>query len=127
MFLIKTTVPFVHALFFAVALWIGLDPTFSPRHLGLGPPMLTYYYLSAMVAGYCAGYFLLMGSSAMEAERAKAIKPPRGPAVSDPEAAERRLGRLAAATVCVAAGRLAGGLDLEECRPDQDHQRAGRP
>ena len=100
-FFIKITVPFMHALFFAVALWIGLDPTFSPQHLGPGPPMLTYYFLSAMVAGYCAGYFLLMGSSAMEAERARAIKPPRGPGTSFPEAAERQLGRLAAATVWV--------------------------
>jgi tetratricopeptide (TPR) repeat protein len=58
------------------------------------------------VAGYCAGYFLLMGSSVIEEERAKAIKPPRGPAVSDPEAAERRMGRLAAATVCVVLGVL---------------------
>jgi tetratricopeptide (TPR) repeat protein len=100
-FLIKITVPFLHALFFVTALWIGLDPTFSPRHLGLGTPMLTYYYLSAIVAGYCAGYFLLMGSSAMEAERARAIKPPRGPGTSYSEVAELHLGRLAAATVWV--------------------------
>jgi tetratricopeptide (TPR) repeat protein len=96
----------VHALFFVVALWIGLDPTFSPRHLGLGTPMLTYYYLSAMVAAYCAGYFLLMGSSAVEGEREKAVKPPPGLLMSDPQAAERRLGRLAAATVWVVLGVL---------------------
>ncbi len=105
-FLTKTTVRIVHALFFVVALWIGLDPTFSPRHLGLGTPMLTYYYLSAMVAAYCAGYFLLMGSSAVEQERAKAVKPPRALVASDPQAAERRLGRLAAATVWVVLGVL---------------------
>jgi len=105
-FLTKATVRFVHALFFVVALWIGLDPTFSPRCLGLGPPMLTYYYLSAMVAGYCAGYFLLMGSSAVEGGRAKAVTPPRGLPVSDPRAAERRMGRLAAATVWVVLGLL---------------------
>src|ERR1019366_2307724 len=32
----------------------------SPRHLGQGVPMLTYYYISALVFGYCAGYFLLL-------------------------------------------------------------------
>jgi len=105
-FLTKATVRFVHALLFAVALWIGLDPTFSPRHLALGTPMLTYYYLSAMAAGYCAGYFLLMGSSVMKAEQAVAITPPRSWMESDPEAAERHLGRLAAATVWVALGVL---------------------
>src|SRR5205085_12405733 len=48
-------------LFFPISLWIALDPAFSPRQLKLGMPMLTYYYLSALVAGYCAGYFLLFG------------------------------------------------------------------
>jgi tetratricopeptide (TPR) repeat protein len=48
----------LHALIFVLALWLSFDPAFSPRHLGLGIPMLSYYYLSAIVAGYCAGYFL---------------------------------------------------------------------
>ena len=125
-FLTKATVRFVHAVFFVIALWIGLDPTFSPRHLGLGPPMLTYYYLSAMVAGYCAGYFLLMGSSAMEAERARAIKPPPGLLGSGPEVAERFLGRFAAVAVCVVVGVLPVALVLEEPGPDPHYQRALR-
>jgi tetratricopeptide (TPR) repeat protein len=61
-FLTKATGHFVHALGFLTALWIALDPGFSPRHLGLGVPMLSYYYLSALAGGYCAGYFLLLGS-----------------------------------------------------------------
>jgi tetratricopeptide (TPR) repeat protein len=48
----------LHALIFFLALWLSFDPAFSPRRLSLGIPMLSYYYLSAMVAGYCAGYFL---------------------------------------------------------------------
>ena len=60
--LTRATGHFVHAVFFLIALWIGLDPAFSPRHRGLGLPMLSFYYLSALVAGYCAGYFLLFGS-----------------------------------------------------------------
>ena len=58
-FLTKATGHFVHGLFLAASLWFALDPSFSPRHLGLGLPMLTFYYVSALVAGYCAGYLLL--------------------------------------------------------------------
>jgi tetratricopeptide (TPR) repeat protein len=58
--LTKATGHVVHGLFLFVPIWIALDPTFSPRHLGQGVPMLTYYYISALVFGYCAGYFLLL-------------------------------------------------------------------
>jgi len=61
-FLTKATVHLVHVLVLVSSLWIALDPTFSPRNLGLGTAMLTYYYLSALVFGYCAGYFLLFSS-----------------------------------------------------------------
>jgi len=37
-------------------------PDLQPAQLALGTPMLTYYYLSAVVFGYCAGYFLMFGS-----------------------------------------------------------------
>jgi tetratricopeptide (TPR) repeat protein len=60
--LTKATFHFAHAAFLAVSLWIALDPPISPRKLGLGAPLLTQYYLSALVIGYCAGYFLLIGS-----------------------------------------------------------------
>jgi tetratricopeptide (TPR) repeat protein len=61
-FLTKGMVHFVHLLFLLLSLWICLDPTFSPRKLDFGVPMLSYYYMSAIVAGYCAGYFLVFFS-----------------------------------------------------------------
>jgi tetratricopeptide (TPR) repeat protein len=60
--LTKATFHFAHAAFLAVSLWIALDAPLSPRRLGLGAPLLTQYYLSALVIGYCSGYFLLIGS-----------------------------------------------------------------
>jgi tetratricopeptide (TPR) repeat protein len=48
----------LHTVVFFLTLWLSFDPSFSPRHLALGMPMLSYYYLSALVAGYCAGYLL---------------------------------------------------------------------
>jgi tetratricopeptide (TPR) repeat protein len=50
----------VHVLFFAVTVSVAFDPIFSPRELGLGLPFLTFYYLSALAAGYFSGYLLLM-------------------------------------------------------------------
>jgi tetratricopeptide (TPR) repeat protein len=51
----------LHAFVLLITLWLSFDPIFSPRHLGVGVPMLTYYYLAAIMAGYCAGYFLRIG------------------------------------------------------------------
>jgi tetratricopeptide (TPR) repeat protein len=48
----------LHAVVLLLTLWLSFDPTFSPRHLSVGIPMLSYYYLSAIVVGYCAGYLL---------------------------------------------------------------------
>ncbi|HZL42793.1 MAG TPA: tetratricopeptide repeat protein [Verrucomicrobiae bacterium] len=62
-FITKMTAHLMHGLFLAISLWLALDPSFSPRHLRLGAPMLTYYYLSALVFGYCVGYFLLFDVS----------------------------------------------------------------
>jgi tetratricopeptide (TPR) repeat protein len=50
----------VHALVLGVCLWVAFDPPFSPRHLGLGLPFLTFYYLAALGIGYFSGYFLLV-------------------------------------------------------------------
>lgn len=50
----------VHGVFLAVGLWAAFDPPFSPRVLGFGLPFLTFYYLGALVVGYCSGYFLLV-------------------------------------------------------------------
>lgn len=51
----------LHASVLFAALWLSFDPTFSPRHLAAGVPMLTYYYLCAIMVGYCADYFLKVG------------------------------------------------------------------
>jgi tetratricopeptide (TPR) repeat protein len=48
----------LHTIVLFLTLWLSFDPSFSPRHLALGIPMLSYYYLSALVAGYCVGYLL---------------------------------------------------------------------
>lgn len=50
----------VHILFLVVCLWVMFDPPFSPRARGMGWPFLPFYFLSALSAGYCAGYFLLV-------------------------------------------------------------------
>lgn len=52
----------LHAVFLGVSLWIALDPPFSPRNLGMGATLLTQYYISALVVGYCAGYLLFIGT-----------------------------------------------------------------
>ncbi len=60
--LTKTIFHFVHAVFLLFSLWLILDSPFSPRKIGYGLPWLTQYYLSALVIGYCFGYFLLIGT-----------------------------------------------------------------
>jgi len=50
----------VHALFLVACIWVALDPPFSPRNKGFGSPFLPFYYLGALVVGYCSGYFLLL-------------------------------------------------------------------
>jgi tetratricopeptide (TPR) repeat protein len=49
------------AVFLLICIWVSFDPPPSPRnyHQGL-PPLLTFYYLSALCVGYFAGYFLLV-------------------------------------------------------------------
>lgn len=53
----------VHLVFLAAIVWVAFDPAFSPRALGYGLPMLTFYFLGALAAGYLAGYFLLVGGA----------------------------------------------------------------
>jgi tetratricopeptide (TPR) repeat protein len=48
----------LHAFVLIIALWLSLDPTFSPRHFSSSVPMLSYYYLSAIIIGYCAAYLI---------------------------------------------------------------------
>jgi len=69
-FLTKAMVHIVHAFFLLSTIWLALDPTFGPRHLELGTPLLGYYYLCALVFGYCTGYFLLFGVRGADEVRA---------------------------------------------------------
>lgn len=50
----------VHLSLLVACVWVMFDPRFSPRTLGLGVPMLTFYYLSALCVGYFSGYGLLV-------------------------------------------------------------------
>jgi len=50
----------VCAAFLVFCIWMAFDPPFSPRHLSLGTPLLTLYYLGALSIGYFSGYFLLI-------------------------------------------------------------------
>ena len=60
--LTRAIVHFAHAVLLCASLWLMLDPPFSPRSRGaIGAP-LAQYYISALVAGYCAGYFLSLAS-----------------------------------------------------------------
>ncbi len=51
---------FFHAFLLLVCAWVALDPQFSPRHHAPWIPLLTFYYLGALSAGYFSGYFLLV-------------------------------------------------------------------
>lgn len=54
----------IHLFFLGACLWVAFDPGYSPRHLGMGLPFLTFYYLAALAIGYYAGYALLVFSPA---------------------------------------------------------------
>ena len=60
--LIKAAGHSAHALFFLASLWIALNPAFLPLRKDLGLPLLAFYYVWALMTGYCAGYFLLFKS-----------------------------------------------------------------
>jgi tetratricopeptide (TPR) repeat protein len=51
----------IHALFLIVALWLTLQPIFTPYQLSLSPPLLVYHYPWALVVGYGAAYLLVFG------------------------------------------------------------------
>src|SRR5262249_15126768 len=60
-------------------IWLALDPTFGPRQLALGTPLLGYHYLCALVFGYCTGYFLLFAATGTTgANEVRATGAPRG-------------------------------------------------
>ncbi len=53
----------VHILFLGACLVMFLDQKFSPRGLGMGMPLLSFYYLSALSVGYYSGYLLLVATN----------------------------------------------------------------
>ena len=61
------------AAFLGFCIWMAFDPPFSPRQLTLGTPLLTLYYLGALIVGYFSGYFLLVFSKAPTSR----LQPPR--------------------------------------------------
>jgi tetratricopeptide (TPR) repeat protein len=63
----------VCAAFLVFCIWMAFDPPFSPRHLNLGTPLLTLYYLGALSIGYFSGYFLLIFGKAPSSR----LQPPR--------------------------------------------------
>jgi tetratricopeptide (TPR) repeat protein len=66
----------VHAVIFILCVWVAFDPPFSPHHFGFGLPVLTFYYLVALNAGYYGGYLLLVcGRRAASGRPQKQIQP----------------------------------------------------
>ena len=62
----KLVFRFMHFVLLLAFIWMALDLPLSPRRLNTGTPLLTFYYLCALVAGYCAGYCLLVGSGRLK-------------------------------------------------------------
>jgi tetratricopeptide (TPR) repeat protein len=67
----------VYAVFLVACIWVAFDSPISPRHLGLGLPFLTFYYLGALSIGYYSGYFLLVFGSKIAVNRAQRLLPSR--------------------------------------------------
>src|ERR1051325_1603855 len=65
----------VHAAMLLVCVWVALDPPFSPRHLIPRVPLLSFYYLAALSAGYFSGYFLLVFRPLLAMGRFRASPP----------------------------------------------------
>ena len=72
----KMVFRFVHVFLLGAFTWLALDLPLSPRKVGTGLALLTYYYLGALVAGYCAGYCLLVASGRMKnkSQLSRAVK-----------------------------------------------------
>jgi tetratricopeptide (TPR) repeat protein len=66
-----------HAVFLIACIWVAFDSPISPRHLGLGLPFLTFYYLGALSVGYYCGYFLLVFGSKAAEDRSRRLLPSR--------------------------------------------------
>jgi tetratricopeptide (TPR) repeat protein len=87
------TIHVVHAVLLVASLWLMLDPPFSPRTLGYGVEPVGQYYISALVIGYCAGYFLIIGSQLLAGHS--------DPYASHPARPNKLLGRSVVLAVCI--------------------------
>lgn len=65
----------IHAVLLVACVWVALDSPISPRHLGFGLPVLTFYYLGALGVGYFSGYFLLIFGKETSSRSRPQIKP----------------------------------------------------
>ena len=93
----------VNAVLLGICIWGAFDPPFSGRqqaaHLPYNLPMLTFYYLAALAAGYYSGYFLLVS-------RVLVLRNP----LRRPPFLKRMLHPLAVCAVPVLTGLAAAGL-----------------
>jgi tetratricopeptide (TPR) repeat protein len=72
-FIAKAVFHIVHAVFFAVCLLVLLNPAFSPRQVVPGLPFLNHTLFTALVIGYCSGYFLIVCSPALRSRRMNSL------------------------------------------------------
>lgn len=58
---------FMHLVFLVASVWIFFDLKYSPRSLEPRLPMLTFYYMAALSAGYFLGYaYLIYGRHTLD-------------------------------------------------------------
>jgi tetratricopeptide (TPR) repeat protein len=88
----------IHGVFLVGCAWVVFDEAFSPRHLGLGLPFLTFYYLGALSIGYFTGYFLLVSGQEPRRTGFRA------------SALTRLLNRVVFGVVCLGAIAIPGAL-----------------
>lgn len=50
-------------VWFVASIVLAFDVAISPRNLAYGVPLLTFSYCASIVAGYVAGYYLLVGTT----------------------------------------------------------------
>lgn len=96
----------VHAIILFFCVWVAFDPPIGARHVGLGLPFLTFYYLGALSVGYFTGYFLLIFGKPAEdgSRRSKSLSQERR------EAPLRALNRVIVAGIWLFAAFAVIGL-----------------
>jgi hypothetical protein len=49
-----------HMAILGICVFVAFDPDYSPRELGYGLSFLSFYYIGALLIGYCSAYVLLV-------------------------------------------------------------------